>query len=367
MELIMFTIFAVFIINERTYLVNKNTTMGILFEEEILIQAVQNLNNQAGFADLATVKTTGANLDDCNHCKINDAIISINGLDFICEIKRNVTNANFNNVLAACLRVKQINSKPFLLVTQYLYPALIKAFAEHNINVLDRNGNCCIKENPIFLCIRGEKSAPVKEKIGRAFQEAGLKLIFYFLTNKESVNLPYRSISQATNLSLGTIKAVIESLINENYILVTQKGRFLKNQKELLENWVTGYNQTLKPKRLLGRLSFITNEKREQWMNMQLPEGMVWGGECAANLKDGFLIPGSYQIYSKVPITALLRTGYVMPKEDGEISVYELFWDNSQNKTIPELIIYADLMGSGNSRCLEAAQRIYNDENTNIK
>ena len=66
----MFTIFAVFIINERTYLVNKNTTMGILFEEEILIQAVQNLNNQAGFADLATVKTTGANLDDCNHCKI---------------------------------------------------------------------------------------------------------------------------------------------------------------------------------------------------------------------------------------------------------------------------------------------------------
>ena len=131
----MFTIFAVFIINERTYLVNKNTTMGILFEEEILIQAIQNLNNQAGFADLATVKTTGANLDDCNHCKINDAIISINGLDFICEIKRNVTNANFNNVLAACLRVKQINSKPFLLVTQYLYPALIKDFAEHNINV----------------------------------------------------------------------------------------------------------------------------------------------------------------------------------------------------------------------------------------
>lgn len=84
----------------------------------------------------------------------------------------------------------------------------------------------------------------------------GLKLIFYFLTNKESVNLPYRSISQAANLSLGTIKTVVDSLINDNFILITQKRRFLKNQKEWLDNWVTGYNQTLKPKRLLGRLSF---------------------------------------------------------------------------------------------------------------
>lgn len=362
-----FTIFAVFIINERTYLINKETIMGVLFEQEILTQAVWNLNNQAGTENLATIKTIGENLDDSNLNQRNDAIISIYGLDFICEIKRNVTNANFNNVLAACLRAKETLSKPFLLVTQYIYPALSKAFAEHNINVLDRNGNCYIKENSIFLCVRGEKNALVKEKVGRAFQEAGLKLIFYFLTNKESINLPYRSISQATNLSLGTIKAVIDALTNDNFILVTQKGRFLKNQKELLDNWVTGYNQTLKPKRLLGRLSFITNEKRDQWMKMPLPEGMVWSGECAANLKDGYLVPGSYEIYSKVPINTLLRTGCVIPKEDGEIAVYELFWDNSQNNLIPELIIYADLMGSGNSRCLEAAQRIYNNENTNIK
>ena len=340
--------------------------MSELLEQEILIQAVQNLNNQSGDADLATIQMTDRdNADPCRPVGIN-TIVRINGLEFVCETKSNVTNANFNAVLSDSLRIKEITKKPFLLVAQYIYPALSKAFADKGINVLDRNGNCYIKENPVFLCVRGMKNAPIKEKTGRAFQEAGLKLIFYILTNKENVNLPYRTMQQATGLSLGTIKTVIESLINENYILVTQKGRFLKNREKLLNNWVIGYNQTLKPKRLLGRMSFVTNEKREQWMNVQLPQGIFWGGECAAYLKDGFLIPGSYEIYTKEPLNTLLRTGYVMPKEDGEIAVYEIFWDNGVENEIPELIVYADLMGSGNSRCIEAAQRIIKDEDTNI-
>ena len=32
------------------------------------------------------------------------------------------------------------------------------------------------------------------------------------------------------------------------------------------------------------------------------------------------------------------------------------------DRTVPAILIYADLMGSGNSRCLEAAQRILRNE-----
>ena len=41
------------------------------------------------------------------------------------------------------------------------------------------------------------------------------------------------------------------------------------------------------------------------------------------------------------------------------LKLYQKFWkDNTDEKTAPKILIYADLMGSGNSRCIEAAQRL---------
>lgn len=77
----MFTVFAVFINNEHAYLINKKITMSVLFEQEILTQAVWNLNDQAGTENWATVKTIGDNLDDSNPNQRYDAIISIYGFE----------------------------------------------------------------------------------------------------------------------------------------------------------------------------------------------------------------------------------------------------------------------------------------------
>lgn len=49
--------------------------------------------------------------------------------------------------------------------------------------------------------------------------------------------------------------------------------------------------------------------------------------------------------------------------EDGEIFVYNKFWKKIDlDTTVPAILIYADLMGSGNSRNIEAAQRILEHE-----
>ena len=48
-----------------------------------------------------------------------------------------------------------------------------------------------------------------------------------------------------------------------------------------------------------------------------------------------------------------------MPNENGEITLYQKFWnDDNDTKVAPKLIIYADLMNSGDSRQIEAAQRL---------
>lgn len=89
-----------------------------------------------------------------------------------------------------------------------------------------------------------------------------------------NINKPYRKISEETWLSLGTIKDVIEELSKSMYVLTTDKGRFLKNKKELLDVWQTYYNQTLKPKLLVKELEFMDLDRRKNWESITLPEGM---------------------------------------------------------------------------------------------
>jgi hypothetical protein len=282
---------------------------------------------------------------------------------FLCKIKGNVTNSNANVVLRQLLEEKKSLNTPLLLVAQYIYPALMDEFFNQGINVLDSAGNCMIRHNDILIIVKGQKNVLAKETAARAFQETGIKLIFHFLIHPESVNLPYRSIQKKTNISLGTIKNVVEELTANHFILKTNQGRFLKNKKKLLERWVAAYNQTLKPKLLLGQMAFRNNEKRDKWLTMVLPDGMFWGGESGSNMLNAYLYPGTFDIYSEVPVKMLLPTGFVVPKEDGEIKIYQKFWhDRPENGIVPTLLIYADLMGSGDSRCLEAAQKIYEHE-----
>lgn len=325
-------------------------------EKDILEKAVSNLNEQIK-PDVATL----ISLED-KEGRI-DGVVQIKNTEFVCAVKGNITNANANIILRRLIEQKQQHNKPLLLVAKYIYPELMNEFSNRGINILDCAGNCIIRQDSLFLVVKGQKNVLTNKAADRAFQETGIKLIFHFLTHPESVNLPYRKISEQTNISLGAIKNVIEELIANRFILKTNQGRFLKNRKKLLEPWVTAYNHTLKPKLLLGQMTFRNNDKRDKWLSMVLPEGMYWGGESGAHLIDGYLYPGTFDIYTEIPATMLLPTGFVLPKEDGEIKIYQKFWlEKPKNNLVPALLIYADLMGSGNSRCLEMAQKVYEHE-----
>ena len=47
-------------------------------------------------------------------------------------------------------------------------------------------------------------------------------------------------------------------------------------------------------------------------------------------------------------------------QKNGKIRLYRKFWTGDKNnKVAPKILVYADLMGSGYSRCIEAAQRLF--------
>lgn len=300
-----------------------------------------------------------------------DASITINSTIFLCEIKINVTLANINSIIEQIRWYKERYNQPCILIARFILPAVRAELMQHGINYLDIAGNCCIKHDNTYLFIQGQKNHSVKIHSGRAFKDTGLKIIFHLLRFPESVNLSYRELQQKTGVSIGSIKLIIDELIESQYILKTQSGRFLKNQKILLNKWVVAYNEILKPKLLISQFAFKNNVSRDKWLTLDLPLGMYWGGESGAHLLDGYLYPQDFDIYSDLPANELLKTGVVIPDKNGEIKIYRRFWtennDNQNGKLVPMLLIYADLMGSGDSRNIETAKRIYEHNFANIE
>ena len=293
-----------------------------------------------------------------------DALVQIMNVDFLCEIKGNITATNINTIVNRLQKYMATEKRPVLWVAKYINPNMFDKLVGLGLNILDCAGNCHIRymngNIPVFhLTNKGEKNVFANEKAYPVFQDAGIKVIFYLLQDKNNINKAYREIQENTGVALGTVKNVIDELVARNFILVTDKGRILKNRKALLDLWVENYNQVLKPKLLMGRLAFRTNEQRIKWLAMELPEGMYWGGESAANMIDNYLEPGAFDIYTDVPTAYLMKTGFVRQDANGEIKVYQKFWKwETENHLVPLILVYADLMGSGNSRCLETANRL---------
>ena len=178
------------------------------------------------------------------------------------------------------------------------------------------------------------------------------------MLNDTNINQPYRQISNNTGLSLGTITNVVEELLYEKFVIKTSKGRILKNKRALLDTWQVHFNQTLKPKLLLKTMEFVDSDSRKDWELIALPDGVCWGGEGGAYLTSKYLIPEQFDIYTEGPSINLMMTRKMRFEENGSIHVYQKFWRSQHERVAPMILIYADLMGSGNSRCIEAAQKL---------
>lgn len=287
-------------------------------------------------------------------------IVSILGRQFICEVRENADKASFNHAVASLLEKMAHSGYPGLLISSAIPQELMMGAKADGIYTLDASGNCEISpDGGPYLSIRGRKTDFKVKPAAMAFRTAGLKVLYYLLVAPENIRGSLRDIQARTGVSIGTVKHVIDALY-PTYCFDSKAGRNLKNMHRLLDFWTEGYNQLLKPRLLLSTLNFAGGQERD-WKDIILPEGMFWGGECGAFLLDGYLLPSSYELYTEIPSSALLKTGKVLPAQRGDIVVYEKFWRTPQQGVHP-VVLYADLMGTGDGRCREQAQRLLSHE-----
>lgn len=125
-------------------------------------------------------------------------------------------------------------------------------------------------------------------------------MLFYLLLYPEKINAPYRHLHSATGIALGNIKNIINGLKDAGFIInVGPQTVALQNKRQLLDRWIIGYQEILKPALFIGAFRFAKFDQWRSWQDLALhPDKTVWGGEAAGDLLTNYLQPQELTIYT---------------------------------------------------------------------
>ena len=268
--------------------------------------------------------------------------------------------------------VEQMKRLPekVLLITQYVNPNMAERLKQMDIPFLDTLGNAYLNAPPIFIYVKGY--APQRfprERPTRAFAPAGLRVVFALLCRQELADAPLRTIAQTAHVALGTVAWVLDDLVRLGHILeMGKRRRRLIHKQQLLERWVGAFPNQLRPKLLLGKYAA---PDPKWWEHMGIGDfHAYWGGEIAGARLTGYLKPELVTVYIRGLPGRFLATNRLRTDQRGNVEILEAFWDTKCDWTDTEivhpLLVYADLLATGDPRNIETAKRIYDEQLTGL-
>ena len=256
---------------------------------------------------------------------------------------------------------------PALLFADFVNPVMATKLRQRSIAFVDCAGNCSFKNDGINIYVKGKKPSRLRSKRmrGRAFNSAGLKLIFALFNQPQYLQASYRDISNKVNIALGSVGPVIDDLYSSGYIL-DEGSRKLVNKKRLFERWVDGYLEKLRPKQIMA---CYTSDDADWWKNANPADFHgVWGGEVIIAKSTPYMAPESITLYftSDVKHRDFARQYGLREDEDGEICVYKSFWSPSYTGEenidgLNPMIVYADIVDSINPGSWDVAKTFYGE------
>jgi hypothetical protein len=195
----------------------------------------------------------------------------------------------------------------------------------------------------------------------RALTPAGLQLTFTLLCRPDLLQRTYRAIANAAKVALGTVGPAMKDLQNRGLLEILPNAEpRIGDYRRLLEEWVTRYPTTLRPKLEARRFEAdpltLTNADLKA-------HHAFWGGEPAADRLTHMLRPKEFTIYAARDWMPLAKAYRMRAHPHGNVEVLKAFWqfnlDTIDPGVVPPVLIYADLMATQDGRNIEVANRLY--------
>lgn len=262
---------------------------------------------------------------------------------------------------------------PILVVANYITPKAKELLRAEKTSYMDSFGNAYFNFPELRVYLEKNNSAPYVNPSSKIFTQAGGQLIFQFLQNPELVNETQRYLAENSMISLGSVSKVMQGLSDHGYIhqTGTDNKYQLLQYKELLDRWIPLVNEKILPKFFLGSFSF-TGDMQSQWQKKYLRPHVFWSGEPAAALLTNNYYPERFSMFTTFENKDIIQTLKLVPNPNGNIKLYKPFWLNTmlmeniknlmeQINIVHPIMVYAELVYSGEPRNLEMAKTIFRE------
>jgi hypothetical protein len=258
-------------------------------------------------------------------------------------------------------RLKNLRIRP-LLVAPYITREIAGRCRDLHLPFIDTAGNAYLEGPGLLIYVAGQpRPADLRQDRYRALNPAGLRITFALLCRPELIRANYREIAAEASVALGTVGPVMKDLAARGFLRLNTgaKGDLLDPER-LLQEWVTHYPTTLRPK--LNPRRFQGDPKQLQRINLKKHHA-YWGGEVAAEKLTHFLKPAQFTIYACDPIGKLIAANRMRADRTGNVEILDAFWNFQTGPKfgglVPPVLAYADLLATNDGRNAEAAKLIY--------
>lgn len=268
---------------------------------------------------------------------------------------------------SADVAIHQLKGLPMeeqaLLVTDYLPEELGRKLRESGVDFVDAAGNASLHQPPLYVELSGRKRLERAPRSGRAFQTAGLKLVFLLLRLPQAARWTYRDLAQESGIALGAVGPILRELEQLGYLHIGHNNqRTTAEIDDLLLRWELGYGERLRPALQVQSCRPADNLQIEGLPELitrqAVDENVLLGGELgAARLLDQGPASQATLHYSGDPLRTMLRL-QLIPDPHGPVQMIRRFgttdhwqgWHPEGTQIIDPLLLHAELVTLGNRR-----------------
>lgn len=293
---------------------------------------------------------------------------------YLCEVKRALNRPRLEHALVSAEHPPKAGTRR-LLLTDFLPGPLIDRLQATQVDFVDAAGNMLVRwPGKLHVHVKGMKPTHLAEaKASFLTTPNGLRVLFALLADSGTEVPAYRQLSEQAAVSLGTVGRVALELKRRGFLETQRRKRLvLRRKRELLDLWVGGYGERLRPQLVIGRFRPSERELGDALRRLGADRDSAdvrWAltGGFAAEVLSGHYRGDQLILFIDPWSSRLAAALRWLPSPEGPITVLRMFWPETVERTLEKggtrvahpLLVYAELLFQGRDREVETAKLIY--------
>jgi len=256
--------------------------------------------------------------------------------------------------------------EPILLFAPHVGAGLGEALRERGIDYIDLAGNCHIDADGVHMAhVEGRRPRERFAAPGERQRAAHYGIYFALAARPELASATVREIARHAGAGKSTVDRTLARLEADGILASTSRGRRIVRRDQLIERWVAGYVEHLRRRWTVSR--YRPAEKDPEKLERELAralDGKTWGlgGGAGGWRLDHHYRGSNTVVHLATPEPELPRGVRALPAGDGPLVVMVTPMPSAFASPVAEvvhpLLVYGELVASGDDRSLESAARV---------